>query len=119
MINYNKLEIEAALIGKYALYRYTFMRYSMKACLERLYYSGKLKEHLTFVQRVTDSHMNVYLENFRRSVKYDVFSKTECDIFLKEFAKAREIEEERIGNLWICIKNPYDSPEFCTEAVSI
>ena len=119
MINYEKLEIEAALMGKYALYRYTFMRYSMKACLERLYSRGKLKEHLAFVQKVTESHMNTYLENYRRSGKYDVLSREECDRFLSDFEQVREKEEERIGNLWICIKNPYDCPEFCTEAVSI
>ena len=53
MKNYKQLEIEAALIGNYALYRFTFMRYSMKKYLNRLITNGRLKEHLTCVQKTT------------------------------------------------------------------
>ena len=113
MMNYKQLEIEAALMGSYALYRYTFMRYSMKGCLERLYSSGKLNEHLSCVQKATEMYMNHYLDNYRRSVSFNVFSREECDKFLEEISKVTEKEEERIGNLWICRKNPYDSEEFC------
>ena len=75
--------------------------------------NGRLKEHLTCVQKTTEAYMDSYLDEYRRSVEYDIFSKEDCDRFLSQLSAVREAEEERIGNLWICTPNPYTSEEFC------
>ena len=56
--------------------------------------------------------MEAYMDNYRNIVTHSEefkHSDNQYDLLKKRM----EAEEERIGNKWICVKNPYDSEEYC------
>ena len=104
----NKYDYKAVAIGNYAYYRFIFMQRCMPAIFKEALEKEEFWEHLTDVQKTMDAYMDNYCNIVTRS---EEFKRSDNQYaFLDEHIKA---EEERIGNKWICVKNPYDSEEYC------
>lgn len=106
MSEYN--ERKAALIGKYALYRFTYMKHTMGFEFSKLLMTREIWEHFSDVQKT----MEEYIQHYTRVLmKTSEFKSAENQLeYMREMI---EKEEERIGNQWVCVPDPYSSESFC------
>ncbi len=109
----NKYDYKAVLIGNYAYYRFMFMQHCMPDIFKESLEKKEFWEHLTDVQKTMDAYMDNYRNIVTRSEEFK-HSDNQYDLLKKRM----EAEEERIGNKWICVKNPYDSEEYCMWSVA-
>ena len=118
---FQREQARAAVIGKYAVYRYTYLAVSQRSEYRNLKNSNMLWKHLEIVQNTVREYMNHFTQCVINSVEYRVEEEKDSEKALKLLTKITEAEEERIGNKWICVKNPYESETFCrwSEAVAI
>lgn len=111
---FDSTEIMAVNIGPYANYRHKVLTFSFPDLFDRMYETGRLREHLEDVQFVMESYMNEYTQIVLASDEYKKMSLKEG--YSKAFsviAKPRiDAEENRMGNRWICAKNPYNDELF-------
>ena len=108
MISQRNYGREALAIGNYAMYRFVFMSRCMRDELRKMINSGTLIEHLIDVEKTVSAYMDNYRLGIIHSDEYRNSEQKE-----KLLHNRAEAEEERIGNKWICVKNPYDSEEYC------
>ncbi|MDE5860263.1 MAG: TnpV protein [Oscillospiraceae bacterium] len=118
---FQKEQARAAVIGKYAVYRYTYIAISQRSEYKRLKANNMLWKHLRIVQNTVREYMNHFTQNIINSEEYRTAEAKDKERALKILANITEAEEERIGNKWICVKNPYESKTFCrwSEAVTV
>ena len=103
-----RYDYKAVLIGNYAYCRFMFMQHCISDIFKESLNKEEFWEHLADVQKTVEA----YMENYRRLVIHsDEFRRSDDQCaFLGECMNA---EEERIGNKWICVKNPYDFEDYC------
>ena len=113
-IRFERTEIMAANIGVYAYYRHRVLTFSFPDLFDRMYESGRLKEHFEDVQLVMDSYMRDYTKIIMNSDEYKKVSMSEgYETAYYSVAKPRiNAEENRIGNRWVCVKDPYGDELF-------
>lgn len=111
---FDSTEIMAVNIGPYANYRHKVLTFSFTDLFDRMYETGRLREHLEDMQFVMESYMNEYTQIVLASDEYKKMSLKEG--YSKAFsviAKPRiDAEENRMGNRWVCAKNPYNDELF-------
>ena len=111
---FDSTEIMAVNIGPYANYRHKVLTVSFTDLFDRMYETGRLREHLEDMQFVMESYMNEYTQIVLASDEYKKMSLKEG--YSKAFsviAKPRiDAEENRMGNRWVCAKNPYNDELF-------
>lgn len=106
-------QLRAALIGKYAVHRYTYMAISQRLEYRKLKYSHKLWSHLQIIQDTVHEYITCYTKNLVNSAAYRELCQNNRERANRLLQRAVEIEEERIGNKWICVENPGNSKSFC------
>ena len=118
---FQREQAKAAVIGKYAVYRYTYLAISQRGEYRNLQSSNMLWKHLEIVQNTVREYMNHFTQCVINSAKYRIEEENDSEKALTLLTKITEAEEERIGNKWICVKNPYESKTFCrwSEAAAI
>lgn len=111
---FENTEIMAAIIGEYACCRNKVLAFSFPDLYDRMYESGRLKEHLEDVQLVMDSYMKDYTKIIMNSNEYKKVSMSEgYEKAYNSIAEPRiKAEENRIGNRWVCVKDPYADEYF-------
>lgn len=118
---FQREQARAAVIGKYAVYRYTYLAVSQRSEYRRLQNADMLWKHLKIVQDTVGEYMNYFTQRIVSSAEYRAEAAKDSEKALKLLTKLTETEEERIGNKWICVKNPYESKTFCrwSEAAAV
>ena len=113
-IRFDRTERMAVIIGPYANYRHKVLAFSFPDLFDRMYESGRLKEHLEDIQLVMESYMNEYIQKVMASDEYKKMSLKEgYSRAFSEIAEPRiNAEENRIGNRWVCAKDPYNDELF-------
>lgn len=113
-IRFERTERMAVIIGPYANYRHKVLAFSFHDLFDRMYESGRLKEHLEDIQLVMESYMNEYTQKIMASDEYKKISLKEgCSRAFCEIAEPRiDAEENRMGNRWVCAKDPYNDELF-------
>ena len=111
---FDSTEIMAVNIGPYANYRHKVLAFSFPDLFDRMYESGRLREHFEDIQLVMESYMNEYTQIVMSSDEYKKMSLKEG--YSKAFSEIAEpridAEENRMGNRWVCAKNPYNDELF-------
>lgn len=114
MKKYEQTEIMAANIGMYAYYRQRALAFSFPDIFDRMYETGKLREHLEDIQLVMDSYMSDYTKTVLSSSAYKQMAMAEgYEQAYKTIAEPLlESEEDKMGNRWVCVKDPYNDELF-------
>lgn len=102
-------QARAAAIGKYAAYRYTYIAISERADYRLMLKNGSLWKHLRLFQNTVSRYMRHYIRHVIASEEYRKLEAENPETAKRFFDKKIDSEEERIGRLWICVKNPYKS----------
>ena len=111
---FERTEIMALKIGLYANYRHKVLAFSFPDLFDRMCETHTLRGHLKDVQLAMDSYMKDYTNSLLYSPEY----RKEADLagYEKAYnsfvAPAIEKEEQRIGNRWVCAKDPYNDELF-------
>ena len=114
MKKYEQTEIMAANIGRYAYYRHRALAFSFPDLFDRMYETGKLREHLEDIQLVMESYMSDYTKTVLSCYAYKQMAIAEgYEQAYKAIAEPLlESEEDKMGNRWVCVKDPYNDELF-------
>lgn len=110
---FQKEQAKAAAIGKYAVYRYTYLAVSQQGEYKSLKLRNMLWTHLDIIQYTVTEYVKHFTQCIMNSEEYRNLEKKTPERAVRTLLKAVETEEERIGNKWICVKNPFESKTFC------
>lgn len=118
---FQREQARAAAIGKYAVYRYTYIAVSQRSEYKRLKLTNMLWTHLRIIQNTVSGYIKHFTQCIANSSEYRAVYEKDRERALRILTKITETEEERIGNKWICVKDPYESKTFChwSEAVAV
>lgn len=106
---FERTEIMAVNISPYANYRHKVLAFSFPDLFDRMCETHTLRKHLKDVQLVMESYMNEFTQKVMASDEYKKMSLKEG--YSKAFSEIAEpcidAEENRMGNRWVCVKDPY------------
>lgn len=110
---FQREQARAAAIGKYAVYRYTYIAVSQRSEYKRLKLTNMLWTHLRIIQNTVSGYIKHFTQCIANSSEYRAVYEKDRERALRILTKITETEEERIGNKWICVENPGNSKSFC------